>query len=174
MNWFDILKSRSSEINGEHSEPEWIDYMMSNIPHSDARSALEMMLRELPLQHAGMQYGPELPGGKGLEHQMSVCGPAHVVYFARSVKPGGYALDGGYVPFATDDDLHDDHFLGPHPDSGALTILQIGRRSLNAPCTALPPGSYNAYCPTLAEFFTNCVFLPEATIGHVLRKQKPV
>lgn len=173
MKWFDILRQRSSEIAGEQAEPEWIDYMMSNVPPSEALAALEQMLRELPMQHTVIHFGPELPRGKGLEHEMSVHGPAHVVYFARTVRPGAYALDAGYVPFASDDDMFDDHFLGPHPDSGELTVLQIGRRSLKAPCTKLPSGTFNAYCPSLADFFTNCVFLPQAKIGHPPRKKKP-
>lgn len=173
MKWFDILKQRSSEIAGEQAEPEWIDYMMSNVPPSEALAALEQMLRELPIKHARIQYGPELPDNKGLEHEMEVHDPAHVVYFARSVKPGGYALEAGYVPFADDDDMFDDHFLGPHPETGELTVLQIGRRSLKAPCTTLPSGTFNAYCPSLADFFTNCVFLPQAQIGHPPRKKKP-
>lgn len=174
MKWFDILKKRVAEIKGDLSEPEWIDYMISNVPPSVARDAIELMLRELPMQHARIQYGPELPNGKGLEHEMGVCGPAHVVYFARTVKPGGYALSAGYVPFATDADLYDDHFLGPHPDSGELTVLQIGRRSLKAPCATLPAGSYSVYCPSLADFCAGCRFLPQPEIGHGPRKPRRV
>jgi hypothetical protein len=172
MDWFDVLKAREGEIDGEREPSEWIDYMMSNMPPSGALSAMEKMLRQLPIMHARLQYGPELPDNKGLEHEMGVHGPAHVVYFARSVTPGGYALEAGYVPFADDDDMFDDHFLGPHPETGELTVLQIGRRSLKAPCTVLPQGSYNAYCPSLLEFFTNCVFLPRVTVGHPPRKKR--
>ncbi len=170
MEWLDILTVRSAEIDGERAE-EWnVKYMIKHVNPCPARDAIAIMMQQFPIEHAGIHFGPPLPNGLGPEHEMSVYGPLSVMHEATGLRPGGFVAQAGYIPFASDADLYDAHYLGPHPDTGELTVLQIFRKEVKGPCDTLSKGQYLVHAPTLAEFFKECVFAPQVEYGHLPRK----
>lgn len=170
MEWLDILAARSDEIDGEWAETPWVEYMLEQVHSCPALDAIGLMMRRFPIVHAGLLYGPPLPNGLGPEHEMAVLGPVAVVHHAKNLRPGGFISMAGYIPFASDSDLKDPHFLGPHPESRELTVLQVFRRKIKGPCKELCEGQYLVHTPTLAAFFQKCIFAPKAKYGHPPRK----
>jgi hypothetical protein len=170
MEWLEILTARSAEIDGERVE-EWdVRYMLRHVNPCPALDALAIMMQRFPIVHARLFFGPPLSNGLGLEHEMSLCDPVALVCDVKGMRPAGFVAQAGYMPFASDADLYDGHYLGPHPDTGELTVLQIFRKKVKGPCDKLSKGQYLVHTPTLADFFRECIFAPQVKYGHPPRK----
>ncbi len=167
--YVDVLVERRDEIGGEWAEEHYVQFMQKSLSTSPALEAIALMMRAVPIQHARILYGPQLPNGKGQEHELSVNSPAEVV-FGAEISPGRFVEGAGYLTFGFDLDGYPDHFIGPHPESGDLAVLQIPHKKVAVPVERLAPGQYGIVAPTLVEFFTHCTFASMNEYGHPPRK----
>lgn len=187
MDWLEVLKARRHEIEGDWTEKGEFDWFAGlgvivdceasrAFVDCEASRAIVAMMREVPIAGVAIQIGPPLGDTGELEHHLSVRSLVGVYNFATDFVPGMYISTAGFRPFARDLDLCDDHFLGPHPETGELTVVQIYHRKLKpgkrikAPVTSLRMDQCHVHTPTLKEFFETCRFMPRVKMGRPPRK----
>lgn len=168
--WLEVLELRRHEIKGTQIETEWIRHLERHLPACPARNAIVELFRHFPILHAGIFIGPPLPHGAGPEHEMSVMDPGLIDAYAHDLRPGGYVSGAGYLAFGSDADGKDPHFIGPHPNTGELTVLQIFRSRVKRRIHILDKDQYTAHSPSLSIFFQECTFGPPVEYGHPPRK----